>query len=98
MGGTTERRFTEPQRKALLWLTPGQSCGDAPRSVSAALNSLKLYHGDLVTAGWATTPRGRTYLAFTLTEMGVAARALLAQSQAPQSPGARGVRGGEVRG
>lgn len=72
----TERRFTEPQRKALFWLTPSKVCGDAPRAVSSALNSLCLYHPDLVTSGWRKTPRGRTYMGYELTEIGVAERAL----------------------
>lgn len=74
----SERRFTEPQRKAILWLVPGQICGDAPKTVSAALNSLRLYHPDLVTSGWKQTPRGRTFLAYELTELGSIERAALA--------------------
>lgn len=66
--------LTEPQRKALFWLTPGQLCGDAPREVSAALQSLALYHPGLVKSGWYKTPRGRRYLAYELTDVGVAER------------------------
>ena len=73
----SERSFTKPQKKALLWLVPGQICGDAPRAVSAALNSLRLYHPDLVISSWKKTPRGRTFLAYELTEAGVAVRAQL---------------------
>lgn len=74
----SERRFTEPQRKAILWLVPGQVCGAAPRVVSAALNSLTLYHPDLVTSGWKKTPRGRAFLAYELTDLGAVERASLA--------------------
>ena len=77
----TTRTLTDNQRKALNWLVPGQSCGDAPRSVSAALQSLALYHRNLVTAEWKKTPRGREYLAYTLTEEGVAARAAIQEGQ-----------------
>jgi hypothetical protein len=55
-----ERRLTEPQRKALLWLVPGKVCGDAPRSVSAALSSLHLYHRDLVSRSLKKTERDRS--------------------------------------
>lgn len=72
------RHFTEPQRKALLWLTPGSECGGAPREVSAALASLALYHRDLVTKAWRRTERGRRYLTYKLTDAGVAARAGIA--------------------
>jgi hypothetical protein len=70
-----ERRLTEPQRKALLWLVPGKVCGDAPRSVSAALSSLHLYHRDLVSRSLKKTERGRTFTAWELTAVGVAERA-----------------------
>jgi hypothetical protein len=72
---STERRLTEPQRKALFWLVPGQVCGDAPSTVSAALRSLRSYHPDLVTSSYKHTPRGRIFLAYELTEAGVAERA-----------------------
>ena len=72
MGGYN---FTKPQRKALLWLTPGRICGDAPLAVSAALKSLALYHKDLVTSGYHETPRGRTFLGYTLTDAGASERA-----------------------
>jgi len=69
-----ERIFTGPQRKALLWLVPGMDCGDADRSVSSALSSLALYHKDLVRAEWKKTPRGRRFLSYRLTDLGVAVR------------------------
>jgi hypothetical protein len=71
----SDRRLTEPQRKALLWLVPGKVCGNAPRNMSAALNSLRLFHPDLVAHSYEQTPLGRTYVAYQLTEAGIAERA-----------------------
>lgn len=71
-----DRRLTEPQRKALFWLIPSQVCGDAPRDVSAALHSLCLFHPDLATCSYKETPRGRRYVAYELTELGTAERAV----------------------
>jgi predicted ArsR family transcriptional regulator len=41
---------------------------------AAALNSLHLYHRDLVDCEWKRTPRGRAYLSFRLTALGIEAR------------------------
>jgi hypothetical protein len=68
--------FTDAQRKALRWLTPGYECGGAPREVSAAIGSLRLYHPDLVTRKVETNERGgQRWIRYKLTEAGIAARA-----------------------
>lgn len=69
------KNLTDNQKKAMFWLVPGQICSDAPRAVSAALNSLRLYHPDIVLCEWKETPRGRRFLAYELTEAGIAERA-----------------------
>lgn len=71
----SKRQFTDAQRRALHWLEPSDECRDAPRSVSAALGSLVLYHSELVATEWKKTPRGRRYLAYTLTPLGDRERA-----------------------
>jgi hypothetical protein len=75
LNGGFMAHLTDNQRKALLWLVPGQTCGDAPRNVSAALNSLRLYHPELVTSELKETPRGRRFLGYELTEAGASERA-----------------------
>lgn len=72
----SNRRYTDAQKRALHWLVPNSECSGAPRDVSAALGSLALYHRDLVTTEWKKTPRGRTYLAYTLTALGERERAI----------------------
>lgn len=67
----SDRHLTEAHRKALNWLVPGSDCGDAPRAVSAALNSLVMYHPDLASSEWKETLRGRRYLAYKLTDLGL---------------------------
>jgi DNA-binding PadR family transcriptional regulator len=63
-------RFTQPQLDALLWLEPGSSCSGAGRKIAAGLNSLRLFHPQIVEHEWKETPKGRRYLAYSLTELG----------------------------
>lgn len=74
-----DRNLTAAQKKALLWLTPEATNYDAPRSVSAALQSLCLSHKDLATSSYENTPRGRRVVAYRLTPLGTEIRASLAQ-------------------
>jgi hypothetical protein len=72
-----DRNLTPAQRKALLWLTPDARNYDAPRAVSAALQSLCLSHKDLATCSYEQTPRGRQIVAYRLTPLGAEIRASL---------------------
>lgn len=74
----SDRRLTESQRKALLWLSPEAWCGGAGREVSAALGSLCLFHPELVTKSWEVTERGHRHLRYKLTDLGIAERATIA--------------------
>lgn len=71
-------RLTDAQRRALLWL-PGDGAWTTKldRSVSAAVDSLSLYHRTLIEVEWRKSPRGgyRLCLQYRLTPAGIARRA-----------------------
>ncbi len=71
------RMLTKAQKRALMYLQPGKEHGDVERSISSALASVSLYHRDLVMSEWRRTPRGRSYLAYWLTPLGVDVRSQL---------------------
>jgi len=65
--------YTEPQRRALAWLTPEWQ--NATRPVSAALDSLWTYHRAMVEREAYSGPRGGWRVRWRLTPAGVAAKA-----------------------
>lgn len=70
-----ERQFTDAQRRALAWLPPdGTWCGKVGR-MGPALDSLRLYHRDLIDSEWADAgPRGGRLLRRRLTAAGIVVR------------------------
>ena len=72
----TEIKFTEPQLRALLWLPGDGSWSRKPREISAAVDSLCLYHPKLAeTRSGPYAPRGGYITQAHLTEAGLIERA-----------------------
>lgn len=74
--GRIERRLTNSQLKALAWLpADGSWTIQSPGRLSAAINSLTLFHKDLAEAEWGDFgPRGGRCLRLRLTRQGVELR------------------------
>ena len=68
-------KFTAAQRRALLALPADGSWLPSTRNISPALDSLNLYHRELVDYMWTVTSRQ-----FRLTPAGIAARKALEET------------------
>lgn len=69
-------KLTDAQKQALLWLPKDGGWRERPGRLSAALNSLSVFHGDFleIDASGFVGLRGAYIYRFRLTPAGIAAR------------------------
>lgn len=72
-------RFTDPQRRAIMWLpADGSWTIESPGRIAPGINSLALFHKDLAQEEWGEFgPRGGRCFRYRLTDAGVTVRKML---------------------